>query len=727
MAPPAVANASESLAKVIWRGRWIMFICLVLALAAGFVYIQTATPIYTSTAKLYLDYSGIRIAPSYESDRVPRTDRYLYTQAELLVSQPILKAVLTLPEMQRLQTFADVSIRMAYLRNNVEVEVGRRDEIVSVSFSSPYAAEVPQIVNKIVEAYIASRSESQREDSSQVFDRYQKEYDRATQELDQMRDELEQFQAASMLLTLGSDQGNGVDARYRELETEFAQAQLQTVDAELFFNAVRLLADDPEALRQYVALAGHVAAYAGGGNTTAQLEAEQASVESELESLLVELTPDHPKVVSLQARIEQIETTIDESKDRFVRVQLAAAEQRYLEAKAREEDLARRCEEQRQEVRQMNDELTKYRRLATEVAELTAYRQMIGEQLKEIRTIAGQEVGGFRMQILESASTSEFPSHPQRSKVMAIALVLGLLAGGGLAVLRDLTDQTLRSGEEISSVLGLPVLGVVPAMSRRESVSARGRHVHLRPDAPEAEAFRTVRTAIFFGTSKEQARTVLVTSPAQGDGKSTLASNLAIAMAQAGQRTILLDADFRRPVQHAIFEIPADENGLSAVIAGKTKLAQAIQPTAVPGLEVISSGPRVPNPAEILNSPRFKELLEHLVEAYDRIIVDAPPVTVVTDAQILGAICDATILVLRAGKSTRKVGQRAIDSLHRVDARLLGTVVNDVAKSGDRYGYYGGYGGSNGSGRSRAKTGKTRQVQPDVQRAQPAMVSEGGE
>ncbi|HPY51676.1 MAG TPA: Wzz/FepE/Etk N-terminal domain-containing protein, partial [Sedimentisphaerales bacterium] len=443
---------SDSLLKVIWRGRWIMLIGLVLSLAAGFVYIQTATPIYTSTAKLYLDYSGIRIAPSYESDRVPRTDRYLYTQAERLVSQPILKAVLTLPEIQRLQTFADAPIRMAYLRNNVEVEVGRRDEIISVSFSSPYAPEVPQIVNAIVEAYIASRSESQREDSSQVFDRYQKEYDRATQELDQTRDELEQFQAASMPLTLGSDQGNGVDARYRELETEFAQAQLRTVDAELFFNAVRLLADDPEALRQYVALAGHVAAYAGGGNTTAQLEAEQASVESELESLLVELTADHPRVVSLQARIKQIKATIAESNDRFVRVQLAAAEQRYLEAKACEEDLAGRCEEQRQKVRQMNDEISKYRRLATEVAELTAYRQMTGEQLKEIRTIAGEEVGGFRMQILESASTSEFPSHPQRGKVMAIALALGLLAGGGLAVLRDLTDQTLRSGEEISSV-----------------------------------------------------------------------------------------------------------------------------------------------------------------------------------------------------------------------------------------------------------------------------------
>ncbi|UCD49584.1 MAG: CpsD/CapB family tyrosine-protein kinase, partial [Phycisphaerales bacterium] len=229
------------------------------------------------------------------------------------------------------------------------------------------------------------------------------------------------------------------------------------------------------------------------------------------------------------------------------------------------------------------------------------------------------------------------------------------------------------------------------------------------------------RTAIFFGTPKERARTILVTSPAQGDGKSTLASNLAIAMAQAGQRTILLDADFRRPVQHTIFEIEPDENGLSAVLAGRQKLAHAIQHTQVAGLEVIPAGLRVPNPAEILNSPRFGILLDRLSGTYDRIIVDAPPVTVVTDAQIIGAICGITVLVLRADKSTKKIGERAIDALHRVGANLIGAVVNDVRRNGDRYGYYGHYGGSEGSGRAGRRIEKVRDVERDKNRLQPAV------
>ena len=131
---------SESLITVVWRGRWVMLVCLVLALVAGFVYIETVTPIYTSTARLYLDYGGIPITQSYESGRMPRTDSYLYTQAEVLVSRPILGAVFESPEVRRLRTFADIDIPMAHLRENINVEVGRRDEIVSVSFSSPYAA-----------------------------------------------------------------------------------------------------------------------------------------------------------------------------------------------------------------------------------------------------------------------------------------------------------------------------------------------------------------------------------------------------------------------------------------------------------------------------------------------------------------------------------------------------------------------------------------------------------
>jgi capsular exopolysaccharide synthesis family protein len=268
----------------------------------------------------------------------------------------------------------------------------------------------------------------------------------------------------------------------------------------------------------------------------------------------------------------------------------------------------------------------------------------------------------------------------------------------------------LRSADEISALLRVAVLGAGPAMSRRQKPQERGQKGLLQPDSHEAEAFRTIRTAVLFGAPKEKARTMLVTSPAAGDGKSTLVSNLAIAMACAGQKTLILDADFRKPTQHLIFELDHEQRCLSEVLAGRLQLAAAIQSTGTKGLHVLPCGHAILNPAEVLNGQRFGRLLECLTSAYDRVLIDAPPVTIVTDAQILGALSDITVLVVKANKSTRRVTQRALDALQTVGAHLIGVVINDVQRSGDHYGYYFGqyqqYGGS-GSGNGRAnKTGR---------------------
>jgi capsular exopolysaccharide synthesis family protein len=186
---------------------------------------------------------------------------------------------------------------------------------------------------------------------------------------------------------------------------------------------------------------------------------------------------------------------------------------------------------------------------------------------------------------------------------------------------------------------------------------------------------------------KGKAKTVLVTSPGAGDGKTTLVSNLGISMAQAGQRVILLDADFRKPMQQDIFEM-AKEPGLSNVLAGATTLDKAIRPSSIAGLDILPCGRDVPNPSEMLNSEMFVELISELSSKYDRVVIDSPPVMPVTDACILGAICDVTLLVLRAEKSTRKTAQQARDGLLSVGAHILGAIVNDVPRRKGRYGYY---------------------------------------
>jgi len=242
-------------------------------------------------------------------------------------------------------------------------------------------------------------------------------------------------------------------------------------------------------------------------------------------------------------------------------------------------------------------------------------------------------------------------------------------------------------------------------MSRRQSIAVRGQKVHLDSNSFAAEAYRTIRTAVFFGAPKGEAKTILVTSPGAVDGKTTLVSNLAIAMAQAGQKTLVLDADFRKPMQHKIFETSVDK-GLASVLAGITTLEEAILPTEVKGLELLACEQEVANPSEMLNSETFAKILEHLSNKYDRVIIDSPPIMPVTDAQILAAICNITLLVLRAEKSTRKISQQARDGLLSVGARILGAVVNDVSRKSTRYGYYSGYGYDGYYGHGRRKKEK---------------------
>jgi capsular exopolysaccharide synthesis family protein len=226
-------------------------------------------------------------------------------------------------------------------------------------------------------------------------------------------------------------------------------------------------------------------------------------------------------------------------------------------------------------------------------------------------------------------------------------------------------------------------------MPPEETASDRGQKVRLESDSFSAEAYRTIRTAIFFGTPNGTAQTILITSPEMGEGKSTLASNLAIAMAQTDQKTLILDADLRKHNQHNIFET-SNEVGLTSVLTGNASLDQAIRSTDVDGLDLLVTGPVVENPAEILGSVQFTQLLKDLSERYERIMIDAPPVIPVTDAHILTALCDITVLVVRVEHSTRKAAQHARQTLLSVGAKLFGVVANDVSKRSSGYGY--GYG-----------------------------------
>jgi succinoglycan biosynthesis transport protein ExoP len=688
---PGVLSASDDLFQIVWRSRWLMLVSVAGALAAGFVYLRTATPIYTSTSKLYVQQN---IPPFPQAEQTGPYRYNLYTQAARLRSTPILSAALNVPGLRAMQTFAGTDNPLGYLEHRVEVAVGKNDDVITISLGCPYPVEAAEIVNGIVATFMTDHEENKRKTWTDAFEGLQKQKEQKEQRLREKREALAKMKKANALLTMELDQGGIVTRELQSLSAAVAEAKLNTVSAATFYQGVQARASNAGELRLYVYPPGTTGSIDPATGQRVALLDSLFQLQLKRKSLLnSDLTTNHPQVRALDDEMQQIQIRVEEVDSEFVRTQLASAQQRYDDAKKKERETTGLFEDLQRRVAELNVQLVDYRLLEAETEQwaqdLTTLQQQIGRML----LADDLKYEPLKIGILESARPAASPSEPQKSKVLALALALGLLLGGGLAVVRDWLDQTLRSADEIAAALGLSVLGIVPAMPRREKMQARGRKVFLQPDSRSAEAFRTVRTAVFFGAPKDQARTLLVTSPAPGDGKSTVVSNLAIAMAQAGQRTIIVDADFRKPLQQVLFGVNHSDMGIGAVLAGKVKLSKAVQPTQVKGLYLLVAGNGTANPAEVLSSSQFARLLQCLAGAFDRVIVDAPPVTVVTDSQIIGALCDRTILVLQADKSTRKISQRAIDALQSVGARLLGVVVNNVRRDAGRYGYYSTYGG----------------------------------
>lgn len=699
--PRAAGAGSDSLLRVLWRSRWILVVCVIGAVAGGFAYIQKSVPIYTSTSKLYVqqkEAASLTVDPRM----MPRYN--LYTQAEVLKSSSVLGAATERWRQRRMRTFADSASPVAYLQQNMQVTVGKSDDVITVSLDSPYPVEAAEIINDVVGEYITYREKNRRTSSADLVLTLQTKLDDLSADRDRKLKALTDFTKSTMPLAQDPEQATGLLQRYLTLETMHDEARSEAREALLYKERMGNLAEDPAVLHQ--SLAATAGPQATTMNERAQLEARLFERRLERADLLkqMELTESHPRVARLDAEIEQVQIRLAQLDERIVTAVLAEAALRYEQAREDEEYWATQLKQEQDRVLAQSTNIAELRLLREEYETAKEACVALSQRLNDINL--NDDIDTQEIRVLEVASAPQAPSHPQRSRILAMALVAGLLLGGGIAVLRDMLDQTLRSADEISSCLGLAVLGVVPAMSRREKIHMRGQRIHLEPDSSEAEAFRTIRTAVFFGAPKDRGKTMLITSPAAGDGKSTLVSNLAIAMAQAGQRTVLLDADFRKPMQNTIFELRQDEPGLSAVLAGKVKLAEAIRSAPVANLNVLPGGPNVTNPAEILNSPQFAKVLARLAEVYDRVIIDAPPVTVVTDAQILGALCDITILVVRANKSTKHTSKRAIEALRSTGTQLLGAVVNDVRRKGNRYGYYGGCGGYYGSGRNGGKSSK---------------------
>jgi capsular exopolysaccharide synthesis family protein len=346
-------------------------------------------------------------------------------------------------------------------------------------------------------------------------------------------------------------------------------------------------------------------------------------------------------------------------------------------------------EDENKKARALDTELTRDRQLREEIQRKASLLEVVIKRLDEMSLFSTQ---GIRTQVIaEPAQGVQTPE--ERAKHMAIGGALGLLFVSILAYLLESNDKSFRSPEDIRDELGLSVLGHVPVIANKavaagSTASPALCTVHL-PKGQSSEAFRLVRTALFFGARSGNMKIIQVTSPDQGDGKSTVSANLAVAIAQSGRKTLLIDADMRRPTVHRLFGL-SNDFGTADVIAEQLDPADAIHKSQVSNLSIMVCGPRPHNPAELLASHQFDEFLSWARDNYDFVIIDTPPLLAVSDPGNVASRVDGVMLALRLGKRARAKGNEARDILERVGANILGIIINGVNARGE-YGYQSGY------------------------------------
>jgi len=610
----------------------------------------------------------------------------------------------------------------------------RETDVIRITAYSSKPAEAAFIADMYLTEYLALTRESSRAQLSASRDFLQQQVEQRRAELQKIEARIKEYKRDERAVALDREGQNLVERIATvEASRDEAQVELQTRRASLSSLREELQSIRPEELSRRVA-----------SGVEKELEATQsriAELELSKKQVLLRGNPDElsvadsAQVAQINRRIQELRRETQRLSDDYVDEVLAAGSMGADEGVERVKELRRTIAEERiaitgfeARIEVLSGRLQEYEadlasipEQSMQLAQLERGRayaeeryQSVVDQLQETRIQEETELG-YADTVTEAALPLE-PIRPRTERNLVLGLIFGLLFGVGLAVGRDKLDSRMYKPEELKEASGQRLLGTIPnigplireqldgvsTISVDDKQLASSFVAEVRPQSAAAEAFRHVRTNIQFSTSDVLLETLVVTSPGAGDGKTLTASNLAIVMAQAGRRTLLIDGDLRRPRLHDLFDLDRAP-GLTEVLASDADASGSnIQKTPIENLQVLSAGASVDRPAERLSSAQLRTLLRSLKERFDFIVIDTPPVLAATDATYLSTQCDGTMVVARAGETTRPELQHALEALGDVGAPVIGMVLNgfDVSmaygytlryRHYSRYGPYGDY------------------------------------
>jgi polysaccharide biosynthesis transport protein len=662
-------------------------------------------PVYQAAARVEVDREAQNMLPFQDPNSFGEyvdMENYIETQSKILQSETLALQTIKTLDLGRYPEFGGSANALTWTHGlaaqrrpailgaflgRLVVKRVPNSRLVEVQFEAQDPQLAAQVVNTHLQSYIEQNFRSKYDATTQASNWLSAELEELRIKVEKSEDARIAYERQNQIWQIDEKQ----DITTQKLaDLSKAVTEAQTVLAE------------KEALYR-MAVSGNVDAIpAARDNAVIQdLLKRKTELDESYADAVNQYGPNYPKVKRLVAQKEELEQDLEKARKTI----LDSVDQEFNTSRQRVQLLQEALDKQKAEANDLAEKLVQYHILKHDAESNKALYDGLLQKLKEAGITAGLRSSNIR--VVDPALAPASPSRPQKARNILLAILVGLVGGVGLALFREYLDNTVKSPDDIEALTGLPSLAVVPSLP-----GLNGHHKRFSPFAREAlpaaasaprvellafvqpksqisEAFRALRTSLLLSQAEHPPQVILVTSALPREGKTTAAVNLAVTLAQLGDRTLLMDSDLRKPGVRRVLNLTVGkEGGLSSYLAGVLTLDEAIvtHPT-IKNLEALTTGPVPPSPADLLSSHRMREALVELRRRYKFIVIDSPPILAATDAVILSSLTDGVLLVVRSGETPKEAFTRTCDLLGAVKSRLLGVVLNAVDSNAPDY-YY---------------------------------------
>ena len=724
---------------------WLIVTLVLVSLVLGGLKVVRTRPIYQATATILIEQGKSKVNP-FEDVVSPRQTVADYeTQFEILQSRSLARRVVghlglrSHPEfvlltpakprvaMQSIQGWIDSLLNVfsrrpmsaaggeasapkggmqpspdsalvnAFLKR-LEVKPVPRANLVDVSFQAYDPALAANAANSLARLYIDFNMETRFATLQDALDWLERQVGGMRQQVEASEEALQQYKEQHNVHLI-DDRLPGLMNEITHLNSSLSQAKTERIELETLYNELQ------DALQQDKGVEWMPSVVE---NPLIQsLKTRYVDLQRSFVHLSQKYGDDHPRTSQLKAQLTDLESKISLEVQRIVQ----AFKIKYQVILAREHALQSEIDNLKREVRDLNDKSVQYGVLKREASSNQRLSELLLNRLKEA-SVSADLTNGNNIRIIDAADVPTRPINVNPARTIGISGLLGILGGLGVVALMGYLDNTLKTPEEAEEFLDLPVLGMIERYGQKRGESPEGLITLTYPQGKVTEAFKTLRANLLLSYTDPPRKVFLITSPHAHDGKTTIATNLAVVMAQTERRVLLVDADLRNPSVHKVFNMENGDGLRERLLTESYDLMPSTSGHGLPldGLTVITAGEEVPNPSELLESKRMERFLAYARTHYDAVIIDSPPVLAVSDALVLSPLVDGIVVVLRAGMTPYNHAQHAISSFltlyaesmppeeqNQVQPALaasMGLVMNGVdPREGGAYVYH-GYGSS---------------------------------